>query len=175
MKITGKTLTATAVLLAAAISSGTLYASGVFSGNKAAEFAQSRISATQAVEAAQSETGGRAVEVGFKHKNSQSYYEVEVLTANEAREVRVDAASGKVLDSKVEKDSDGKAQVQAGITLQQAIAAAEAKTQGRAKEADLKEKNGQTVYEVETVAGNQKYETRVNAADGSILSSQTDS
>ncbi len=164
------TFTALIATIAMAASAGTYAASNP---DKTAAFGQSRINASQAVAAAVAKVGGNATEVDFKHKNGQSYYEVEVVASGQKHEVKVDAASGKVINSKVENDKDSDAvKPAARVSLQQAIATAESKTGGRVKEADLKNKNGQTYYELETLNGNQKQEVKVDAASGQVLSAQ---
>ncbi|MCP1660115.1 PepSY domain-containing protein [Neisseria perflava] len=173
MKITGKIITSAAVLMTIAVASFNVHAASGADSSKIAALMGSKITAAQAVQAAQGSVNGQAAEVGFKHKNGQSYYEVEVLSGGKTHEIKVDAASGKILAQKTESES--KAQAKTGVSLQQAIAAAEAKTGGRAKKTELKAKNGQTVYKVETVnAAKQKYEVAVNAANGSVISSQID-
>ena len=163
----------TAALLS--IAGAGAYAAGMVPGSKHAVLAQSKISAAQAVDYALAKVKGQAVDVDFRHKHGQSYYKVEIMNGSEETEVFVDAANGSIIDSRPDYDSKPRRPVpQTGISLKQAIAAAETKTGGRAKEAELKYKRDLPVYEVGTVNGARKYEVRVNAADGQVLSSHLD-
>ena len=143
--------------------------------NKYTALTQSKISASQAIDRALEKVGGQAVGVDFNHKHGQSYYEVEVVSGEEKFEVYVDAATGSILDSRPDYDSKPRRPVPAaGVSLKQAISAAEAKTGGRAKDAEFKYKSGLPVYKVETVNGVRKYEVRVNPANGQVTSSHLD-
>jgi len=115
-------------------------------------------------------------EVFQKIKNGSSYFEVDVIAGNQKHEVKIDAASGQVLGSKAENDSDGdSAQLQqAGVSLRQAVSAAVAKTGGVAKEAEWENENGQSYYKVETIANGQEYDVKIDAQNGSVISAQID-
>ena len=165
--------TLTALIAAAVLGTATL---GVQAGEREnAAFAQSKITAAQAVDKAVAKIGGQAVEVNFDLKRGRSIYKVEVQNGGKEYDVYVDAASGEVVDSREDyKNNPNKTRPAVRTTLKQAIAAAEAKTGGRAKEADLKYKSGTPVYKVETVSGTQKHKVRVDAQSGQVLSAHID-
>ena len=149
-------------------------ASGMGHGAKHEAFAQTRISAAQAVDAAVSRVQGQPVEVDFSYKNGRSYYKVEIVSGSRQQEVFVDASNGSVIDTRPDYDDKRRVVPQTGVSLKQALAAAEAKVGGRAKDAELKHKGAQPVYQVEVVKGAEKYEVRVDAANGQVLSSHID-
>ncbi len=165
----------TIVVLAATIATASIGAYAAKSGTsgKVEAFQNSRVTATQAIGVATRKVTGQASEVDFKYKNGKSYYEVEVVSGSQKHEIQVDAVTGTILNTKVEagKDKD-KAKPQVAISLQQAISAAEAKTKGKAQEADLKNKDGQIYYKVETITGTQKHDVKVDANNGQILAVQ---
>ena len=166
------TIAATALL---ATSGAGAYAAGVVPGIKQAAFAQAKVSAAQAVDYAAAKAKGQPVEVDFRHKNGRSYYKVEIADGTAQQEVYVSADNGSIIDSRPDYDSKPRRPVpNVAVSLKQAIAAAEAKTGGKAKDAELKYKRDLPVYEVETVNGVQKHEVRVDAAGGQVLSSQLD-
>ena len=165
----------TAIIAAAVLATtGAVAATNGMTSTKAAQFAQAKVSTSQAIDAAERKVGGHASEVDFKHKNGSSYYKVEVLANQQKHEVKIDANSGQVLSSEVETEQDSdhvKNATPPAISLKQAIAAAEAKTGGRAKEADLERKNDQVYYDVEVLVNNgQKQKVKVDAANGAVLS-----
>ena len=72
--------------------------------------AGAKISVAQASEAAQKEVaGGKVIEAGLAVEKEATFYEVVVLSGDAVKEVKVDAASGKVLgvkDEKPDKDEE---------------------------------------------------------------------
>ena len=59
--------------------------------------AGAKISLAQAIETAQKEvTGGKVIEAGLETEKDATFYEVVVLSGDAVKEVKVDAASGKV-------------------------------------------------------------------------------
>ncbi len=174
MTTRNKTISAVLAAVIAATSLGAYAATTSGTSAKTAAFEQAAVSAEQAVRAAAQKVPGRATEVDFKHKNGQSYYEVEIVSGNQKHEIRVDANNGQVLDSKVEQDDEKEATPNAAISIEQAIAAAQSKTGGKVKEAELENENGQAVYKVETVSGTQEHDVIINAADGQVISAQLD-
>ncbi|WP_373745871.1 PepSY domain-containing protein [Neisseria dentiae] len=174
MTTRNKTLSAVLAAVIAATSLGAYAATGGGKSTKAAAFEQAAVSAGQAVQAASQKVQGRATAVDFKHKNGQSHYQVEIVSGNQKHEVRVDANSGQVLDSKAEQNRKQETIPNAAISIEQAIAAAQSKNGGKAKDAELDNENGQAVYKVETVSGTQKHDVVVNAGNGQVISAQPD-
>lgn len=67
--------------------------------------AQARINAAQAGEAATAHIAGRVVDVDYRQRQNQ--YEVDVIASDGRRhEIWVDAQSGHVLDSHLDRDDD---------------------------------------------------------------------
>lgn len=166
--------TLTSLLIAAvlATSAGVYASSG---SDKTAAFNQSQINATQAVEAAIGSVSGKATEVDFKYKKGQSYYEVEVIAADgQKHEIKVDSNSGAVLESKIDsdKDSDDAAKAAAPISLLQAIETAKSQAAGEVKEAELKNKDGQSYYSISVVQDNQTQKVRIDSNTGAVISVQ---
>lgn len=165
----------TAAVVLATATAAAVAATGTLSAKDSA-LQQSRVSAAQAVDIAVQKAGGVAESVDFKHKNGNSYFEVDVISGTQKHELKIDAASGQVLESKAENDNDSdSAQLpQAAVSLNQAIGAAVQKTGGVAKEAEWENENGQTYYKVETVANGQEYDVKIDAQNGSVMSAQID-
>lgn len=166
MKTTQKTLAA--VLTALALSAGGI-AYAASSPAKQQALQQASVSAAQAAQTAAAQIGGRAAAVDFKG----GYYEADVVRGNETYEVRVDAKSGQVVRSKLDRDDDG-VPPDVKITLPQAINAALQKTGGKVKEAGLKSKHGTAYYQVETLANGKEYKTVIDADSGAVLRSHLD-
>ena len=69
---------------------------------------------------------------------------------------------------------DARALADAKITLTEAIAAAEAHTNGKAFEAQIEDDSFSPEFEVGIVTGNTVYEVRVNGETGEVISSRED-
>lgn len=158
---------------------GTIAASaslGVFakdknSAEKITAFENS-ITATQAIQSATAQNDGQVNEVDFKFKNGESFYLVGTVKNGQETEIKVDSKTGQVIESK----ADGaKTLPSVAISITDAIAKAEAQTQGKAKDAELKTKNNQTFYVVETIAQGQKHKVKIDANSGDILETKTKS
>lgn len=162
-------------LLTASIMTASL---GAYASNHQATemtaFQQSSVTATDAIKTATAKfANSYASEIDFKDKNGQLYYSVEVIADNQKNKVNVDAKTGQILTSKVEKESDkekkDEVKPKTAITLEQAIATVEIQSKGKVKEADLKTKNGQSYYKVETLVGSKLETTKVDATSGKII------
>ena len=127
------------------------------------------IEADEAVlEIATDKVDGQAVELEFDEDNGRGYYEIEIYTNNKKYELKVDADSGKVIESDMDRERDERSSV--GLSLQQAIIIAERETQAKTKSAELKNRGGRdSYYEVDTIRKNTEYEVKIDANDGSIL------
>ena len=107
-----KNLTLPAIALAAvmAIGGGAAVAKGNAGGENdaVADLAKARISLTQAIAAAEQHAGGRATGAELETENGKTEFEVEVVAANNTvHDVTVDAQTGKVTKSELDKaDSD---------------------------------------------------------------------
>lgn len=104
-------LTAAVIL---AVGGGVAFAkSGTVGGDNDAitDLARAKITLVQAVGAAEHHAGGRATAAELETEKGKTLYEVEVVAANKAvYDVTVDAGTGKVLSSEVDKaDAAGEA------------------------------------------------------------------
>lgn len=69
-----------------------------------ADLALAKVTLIQAVTAAEHHAGGRATDAELETEKGKTVYEVEVVAANKAvYDVTVDAGTGKVLASKIDK------------------------------------------------------------------------
>lgn len=99
-----------AVLSAAAVGGAWAAQSGE---NDALEITGARIGLIQAVTAAEQHVGGRAAKAEFEHHKGQPVFDIEVVKDRKVMDVKVDAASGKVIaavEDKADRDDedDGK-------------------------------------------------------------------
>lgn len=85
----------------------------------------------------------------------------------------VSAALGTAYASK-DKDNDALAIRGAKISLGEAVATAERHMGGKASHAEFEQHNGQGVFEIEIVKGNDVSDVRVDASNGAILAARAD-
>lgn len=72
-----------------------------------ADLAKATITLTQAVSAAEAQTGGKATKAELEVERGAAVFEVEVVTADhKVFDVKVDAADGRVLSSKLDPVDD---------------------------------------------------------------------
>jgi uncharacterized membrane protein YkoI len=76
--------------------------------------------------------------------------------------------------NKSEDEIDAATLAKADVTLYQAITAAEQHTQGKAVQAEIEDKNGKLVYEVEVMKGATAMDVKVDATTGAVLSAKPD-
>jgi len=72
--------------------------------NEAQGLAQAKISLVQAIQVAEQHIGGKAASARLEHEHGKFVYEVEVLRGEQATDVKVDIADGKVLSAKADED-----------------------------------------------------------------------
>lgn len=106
------TLMISALVLAASLAtiSGFALAAPAAAGQNdaVADLAKARITLVQAANAAEAKIGGRAVGVELESESGTTAFEVEVVAANRAvYDVKIDATSGKVLSSELDKADNG--------------------------------------------------------------------
>jgi uncharacterized membrane protein YkoI len=94
----------TALFLVAGLAAGTQmgFAESVGNGNEPAEtqaLATSKVTLVQAVQAAETKAGGKAISVDFKAaKGAAPFYQVEIATADGSRQdLAVDASTGEIM------------------------------------------------------------------------------
>lgn len=139
-----------------------------------------KISMHDAVAAAKKEVAdGKVVEVKLDWDNNASVYEVDLLVGDACKEVKVDAASGKVIRTETDTPDDPddhrdlaetkKALDGAKQTFEQANAAVMKHAEGaRIVEIELEMRAGKPTYEVKALKGDQVMKYRVDAVDGKV-------
>ncbi len=107
--------------------------------------------------------------IKLEHNDGRLCYEVKFTAENLKYEVEIDAETGKVLDSDVEREESFTPPA-ALLTKEQAIAAVKkvAGENATIKEADLDDENGRYCYEIEVVLGGREYEYYVDAETGEV-------
>ena len=138
-----------------------------------AAVAQTQVSAAQAIATAQKLVGGQATDVQLQGKYGTPVYKVEVRNGTQEHTLYIDAASGKVLGSKV--DTEWKPVRRTAVSLERAIQIAQGNIQGRVMEAERDWSLGQVVYEVRILAANNvPHKVVVDASNGRVLASYVD-
>ena len=173
MKKSVKTLAAT--LLAGVMAFGAINANAMSPKDQDA-LGKAKITATQALSAAQAKIGADAKVKGidFKHHYfGKDHFEVEMFANGQKQKVAVDAASGDILgvESKAPKTVkvSPTADIAPQVSFAQAMDAAVAKTDGKVAEADLEHKRGTLFYKIETVNNGVVYKVAVDANSGQII------
>lgn len=72
-----------------------------YSGDDAEEVAavsEAKVGLAEAVSAAERETSGKAIEAQIEVEGTQAFYEIDVFSEGDIKEVRVSAEDGKILD-----------------------------------------------------------------------------
>lgn len=144
------------------------------------EVATAKITLAQAIETAQKEVaGGKVIEAGLEAEKDAAFYEVVVLSGDALKEVKIDAASRKVLgikEEKPEKDEEKElaeskqALSAAKLTFVQALEKAGKEVKdGKAFKIELEMKGGQATYEVVLLQGDKVMKTALDAASGKVL------
>lgn len=163
---------------ATAIAAPVANTKAVTGSSEAVSAMQSKISLTQAIDIAKQNAKGDLVSAKFDYDDddSTSEYEVELVANGTSYEVKIDANTGKVLKTKQEtldkKDmAEYSAMKQAKVTLTSAMQTASQSVNGKVISAEFELKKGQSLYDIEVIKGNQKYEVSIDANTGKILSS----
>ena len=166
---------------ATAIAAPVANTKAVTGSSEAVSAMQSKISLTQAIDIAKQNAKGDLVSAKFDYDDddSTSEYEVELVANGTSYEVKIDANTGKVLKTKQEtldkKDmAEYSAMKQAKVTLTSAMQTASQSVNGKVISAEFELKKGQSLYDIEVIKGNQKYEVSIDANTGKVLSSQVD-
>ncbi|OOF83849.1 hypothetical protein BKG93_09060 [Rodentibacter ratti] len=137
--------------------------------------AKAQITAAQALSVAQNKIGADAKvkEVEFRYtKYGKDYFEVDLIANNQHHKVDVDATNGEILGttSKTPREVRVRANQNAPkISFEQAMNVAIEKTGGKVAEADLKFRDGQGFYKIETIANGQHFYVVVNGENAQII------
>ncbi len=166
---------------ATAIAAPVANTKAVTGSSEAVSAMQSKISLTQAIDIAKQNAKGDLVSAKFDYDDDDatSEYEVELVANGTFYEVKIDANTGKVLKTKQEtldkKDmAEYSAMKQAKVTLTGAMQTASQSVNGKVISAEFELKKGQSLYDIEVIKGNQKYEVSIDANTGKVLNSQVD-
>jgi uncharacterized membrane protein YkoI len=154
--------------------------------------ASAKVTLAQVIEIAQKEVAdGKIVGIDFEWDKTPAYFEAKVLVDDSAgsagvpariKEVKIDAASGKVLgtaDAKLDEDDEkelGEAKQALGgakITLAAAVEAAVKEVKdGKPLEAELEMEDGKPSYTVALLQGDKVMEAEVDAATGKVTKTE---
>ena len=174
--------TRAAVVVGAAMLSTTIYASAsppLASEVQAAK--ASKISLQQAINIAAKKSSGLLMSASFDHDDDKAQgglYEIEFITSSRNYEIKVDATTGKVISTDMDRlDSDDmadyKALKQAKIDIKQAVKIAEKQTGGRVIEIEFKNdrdySDHASYYEADILKGNSIVWLNIDANTGSVF------
>lgn len=136
----------------------------------------------RAVHAAETATGGRAIEAGYDD-DSGGFYAVDVVDDGSIRRVMVDARTGTVSSTKKlraktvwTKWTDGAAlrAATAGRPLGELLQSVEKTTNGRVVDVDLTTNKGRVFYDVETITSSGSRSLIVDPVSGTALLAEDD-
>jgi uncharacterized membrane protein YkoI len=141
--------------------------------------AAAKVGLTEAIETAQKAVpGGKVIEAGLEVEQDQTFYEVIVLSGDAVKEVKVDAAAGKVLgikDEQPEADEEKElaearqALAAAKVNFAQALSSAGKEVpDGKPFKFELELKDGKPTYEVVLLAGDKVMKVALDAVTGKV-------
>ena len=160
----------------------------VTGSSEAVSAMQSKISLTQAIDIAKQNAKGDLVSAEFDYDDDDDeknkgavtgVYEVEFVANGTSYEVKVDANTGKVIETEKETlDKEDMAEYsamkQAKVTLTSAMQKATQSVNGKVIGVEFELEKGQALYDIEIVKDNQIYDVSIDANIGKVLSSQVD-
>lgn len=164
-------------ILAAVLVAGAAVDLAVAQGSDLQAMIRAKLSLTQAIETAEQQGSGKAIEAKFEAGDGKAArYEIKVLGGDKLVEYTLDADTGKVLQTENERIEMLFTRVRpenvraTPTTLAQAIGVAEQRAGGKAIEAEV-ERDSDTVTYVVTVAKSDGSErdVRVNGATGKVV------
>ncbi|WP_227429792.1 PepSY domain-containing protein [Psychrobacter sp. I-STPA6b] len=165
----------TSVILAFGLSGvGTVASAKSADANKVTAVVQSTVTIEQAIAVAQQNFNGELSSIEFDYDDTtrKGVYEIKLVSTTTKMELKVDANTGNVLEHKQERlDRDDKVKYdrlkQSTISLSDAIK--RAKQRGHVIEAEFDIENGQAVYEIEVLQGQQKRKVVINTMTGQFI------
>ncbi|MCI1490119.1 MAG: PepSY domain-containing protein [Limosilactobacillus mucosae] len=170
---------ATAVLLATAVSGGTIAATT--KSSPIAQAAQTiKLNEKQAVaKFKQKYAKAKISEISLEKHLNHYQYEISGFDSQKEYSAKIDAQTGKLSAAKTEKlDADDH---ETAIKLNQVISrqkanqlAEKAAKSGQGREWTLETDHGQTIWQVDVVDGHQKTEVKINAVNKKVISVETD-
>jgi len=170
---------------ATAIAAPATNTKAVTGSSEAVSAMQSKISLTQAIDIAKQNAKGDLVSAEFDYDDEDgngaatSEYEVEFISNGMAYEIKIDANTGKVIETDEEKldkkdMAEYSALMQAKVTLTSAMQTASQSVNGKIIGVEFELEKGQALYDIEVVKDNQIYDVSIDANTGKVLSSQVD-
>ena len=170
---------AAAVLLATAVSGGTIAATT--KSSPIAQAAQTiKLNEKQAVaKFKQKYAKAKISEISLEKHLNHYQYEISGFDSQKDYSAKIDAQTGKLSAAKTEKlDADDH---ETAIKLNQVISrqkanqlAEKAAKSGQGREWTLETDDGQTIWQVDVVDGHQKTEVKINAVNKKVISVETD-
>ena len=159
------------MLMALVVAAG--FAPGDDDKARADALAKASITLSEAVTRAEAKTGGKALEAELEVKKDRVLFEVSVIKDGAEIEVKIDAGSGEVVSTEVEKDGKlpkgAEALKTATVTLAAAIVQAEAAAGGRAAEAELEMEKDKAVIEVSVLKDGAEIEVEIDPVTGKVI------
>ncbi|MEQ8693967.1 MAG: PepSY domain-containing protein [Gammaproteobacteria bacterium] len=139
-----------------------------------------KTSSTQAIAAAEQQTGGRALKIGLEKEKGTYFYEVTTGVEGKAETVvSVDLASGAIVgiddNDRTMKFSDSEDRskltqlASSSMTLASAIAVAEQHVGGKAVEATFEDEDGTAQFEIQVSKGNTLHKVMIDRTNGTVL------
>jgi len=168
--------------VAALLGIGVVQAGDNSTRHEAQAMEKAKISLSQAVRAAEKQSGGQAVSAEYELKSGNpAYYEVKVLSSDGQKltKYELDPNTGQVMktsDEKFEKlftRLKPTAIQNAPTSLTRAIATAEARGAGKASEASISRDGDQVQYDIEVAKLDGTTEKfKINGSDGKVASAK---
>ncbi|MDO5622702.1 MAG: PepSY domain-containing protein [Paracoccus sp. (in: a-proteobacteria)] len=164
----------TAGMVSAAALSGPALASDNKDQAEIALFQSAQTDVAAAIRAAETATGGTAISAEFDEKNGAGRWEVKTVTGTARTEVKIDATTGQVIETKDKGDLSGKRNPvtpdMLGGSLLDMVTRAETQGAGKVMSIEAEHENGQFVgLDVEIVkADGTVQDFLLNPADGTM-------
>lgn len=171
------------ILTAGMVSAAALTGPALASGSDAQEialFQQAQHDITAAIKAAETASGGTAVEAEFDEKNGAGIWEIKTVAGTKRAEIKIDAATGQVVKTEDKGDvadkDDAVTPEMLGGTLADLVAKAEAAGGGKVMAIEADHEDGQfRGMEVEIVtADGRVHDFILNPADGTLTPADHD-
>ena len=151
---------------------------GAMADDEITALGKAKLSISGAVTATEKSTGGKVMEIKLDEEKGAPIFEAAVLSGGKVKHYKIDAATstGMPVESKslMDKiDMEGKAEqdaiMQAKTSLNDAIAAVEKDTGGKAVQASVEVEDKKSEYHIEVVANGKEVKKKVDTASGKII------
>lgn len=141
-----------------------------------------KVSAVQAIAAAEQKTGGRALKIGLERKNGAYLYEIRTVSNGKVAKAFVDPASGKIVKIddqgsiarffESDEGDDSAKLADSSTTLAAAIATAEQQVGGTAIEAKFRQHDRNALFVVQVAKDRIVYNVAVDPVTGKVVSGE---